>query len=194
VFGRIAESTARRNESTVVIDRLPDAGPASVGTATFRSYLRSGNEDRPVKKTVMLPGMWGAIDSETIDEAQMSYGVVTHRPGYKRVVFSGSASREGDIGEQTREILEHKRKAIADLGGSMDDVTVLRLYVREEVLSEETQTRIHEVRADFFERPHYPAATMIGVADLLGESALVEIEIEAEIPDDGWETEIIDDE
>lgn len=75
-----------------------------------------------MKKTVVLPGMWGNIDSEKIDEEQMSYGVVTHRPGYKHVVFSGSAWPGGDIEEQTREILSHKRNALADLGGSMDDI------------------------------------------------------------------------
>lgn len=32
---------------------------------------------------------------------------------------------------------------------------------------------------------------MVGVADLLQEDALVEIEIEAEIPEDDWETEVV---
>ena len=144
-----------------------------------------------MNKTVILPGMWGDVDSEEIDEPQMSYGVATHRPGYRKVVFSGAVHPEGDAAEQTRTILAHRRHALSDLGGSMDDVTTLRLYVREEVLSEETQTRIHEARAEFFERPHYPAATMIGVADLLHEDALLEIEVEAEIPDDDWETEVV---
>ena len=135
--------------------------------------------------------MRGRVDSDEIDEFQMSYGVVTHRPGYKKVVFSGAGHPEGDVADQTRTILSHKQQAIADLGGSMDDVTTLRLYVREDVLSPETQARIHEARAEFFERPHYPAATMVGVADLLQDDALIEIDIEAEIPDDDWETEVV---
>lgn len=135
--------------------------------------------------------MWGSVDSDEIDEMQMSYGVVTHRPGYKKVVFSGAGHPEGDVADQTRTILSHRQQAIADLGGSMDDVTTLRMYVREEVLSPETQVRIHEARAEFFERPHYPAATMVGVADLLQDDALIEIDIEAEIPDDDWETEVV---
>lgn len=147
-----------------------------------------------MEKTAIVPGMWGTIDSDEIDEAQMSYGVVTHRSGYRKVVFSGSVHPEGDVAEQTRAILEHKGEALADLGGSYDDVTVMRLFVREEALDRETQTRIHEVRADFFESPHYPAATMVGVADLLNEDALVEIELEAEIPDDDWETTVVGDE
>jgi len=143
-----------------------------------------------MQKTALLPE-WRTIESETLDEPISAYGVVTHRPGYKHVTFSGSAWPEGDIGEQTRQILSHKQNAIGDLGGSMDDVTTLRTFVREEMLSRETQTRIHEVRAEFFEHPHYPAATMVGVADLLGDDALIEIEIEAEIPDDGWNTGVL---
>lgn len=146
-----------------------------------------------MRKTVILPGMWGNLESEEIDEEQMAYGVVTHRDGYKHVDFSGSVWTEGDIAEQTRRILSHKRNAIDELGGSMDDVTVFRAFVREEALTRENQTRMHEVRAEFFERPHYPASTTVGVADLFGEDALVEIELEAEIPDDGWETEVLTD-
>ena len=68
---------------------------------------------------------------------------------------------------------------------------MMRWYVLDEHLDRETQTRLHEVRGEFFERPHYPASTMVGVAGLLGDG-LVEIELEAEIPDDGWEVETIE--
>ena len=71
---------------------------------------------------------------------------------------------------------------------------MLRTFVREEALSRETRSRLHEVRAEFFERPHYPAATMVGVADLLSEDALIEIEIEADIPDNSWDTDVLTDE
>lgn len=40
-------------------------------------------------------------------------------------------------------------------------------------------------------RRHYPAAAMVGVGDFLHEDALVEIGIEAEIPDDDWVTGVI---
>lgn len=143
-------------------------------------------------KTVILPGMWGTIDSPEIDEPQTAYGVVSHRPGYRKVTFSGAAHPEGDLEEQARTILSHRRQAIEDLGGSMDDVTTMRWYVREDVLSPDVQVRLHEVRAAFFERPHYPASTMVGVGRLIQEEALVEVEIEAEIPDDGWTTEVIE--
>lgn len=144
-----------------------------------------------MEKTIILPGMWGKVNSDEIDGEQMSYGVLTHRTGYKKLVFSGAVSIEGDIKEQTRQILSYRQNALNKHGGDMDDITMLRMFVREEVLSPETQVQINEVRAEFFGRPHYPAATMIGVADLLHEDAFIEIEIETEIPEDSWETEVI---
>ncbi|WP_168215766.1 RidA family protein [Halorussus ruber] len=95
------------------------------------------------------------------------------------------------MAEQVRTVLTHRQHALEDLGGSLDDVVKMQLFVREEVLSRETQAAIHEVRADFFDRPHFPASTMVGVASLLHPDALVEIEIEAEIPDDEWETTVL---
>lgn len=142
-----------------------------------------------MRKHVLLPGMFGGMDdAEGIDEPQMAYGVVTERPTFRRVVFSGAVAIEGDVAAQTRTILAEKADALDDLGGSYDDVTEMRLYVREEHLDGATQRRVHEVRGEFFESPHYPAATMVGVADLVHDDALIEIEVVAEIPDDEWET------
>lgn len=145
-----------------------------------------------MRKHVLLPGMFGEMDEDAdVEEPQMAYGVVTERADCRRVVFSGSLAVEGDVAEQTRAILERKGEALADLGGGFDDVVEMRIYVRKSVLDRDTQTRIHEVRAEFFESPHFPAATMVGVADLLHEDALLEIELVAEIPDDAWETTVL---
>lgn len=135
--------------------------------------------------------MWGDLDSDVVDDPQMSYAVATRREGYRRVCFSGATWPEGDLAEQTRTILEHLDDGLEDLGGGMDDVIESRWYVREDERLRASQVALHEVRAEFFERPHYPASTMIGAASLLGE-ALIEIELIAEIPDDEWEVETID--
>lgn len=147
-----------------------------------------------MRKTIMFPGMWGAVDSDEIDELQMSYCVATHRQGYKKVVFSGGGHDEGGIETQTRTVLEYIEDTLHEFDGTMDDVTTLRMYVQSDVLSPETQVRLHEVRAEFFEYPHYPAATMVGIDSLLHEDFLIEIEAEAEIPTDGWETDVIEQE
>jgi enamine deaminase RidA (YjgF/YER057c/UK114 family) len=143
-----------------------------------------------MRKTVLLPGMFPDPDREGV-EPQMCYAVATERDGYRTVSFSGGTVPEGDLAEQARAQLGHFGDALADLGGSYDDVTVTRWYVLADRLDRDAQRRLHEVRAEFFERPHYPASTMVGVAGLLGD-ALVEVEMEAEIPDDGWEVETVE--
>lgn len=143
-----------------------------------------------MEKTAIIPED-RAIESDECEEPASSYGVVTQHSGYRRVVFSGSCVPEGDAPEQVRGILTHKQFALEDLGGSMDDVVSMQFFVRSDVLSRDTQAAIHEVRHEFFTRPDLPASTMVGVASLLDPDALVEIEIEAEIPDDEWETQVL---
>jgi enamine deaminase RidA (YjgF/YER057c/UK114 family) len=143
-----------------------------------------------MRKTAILPGMFPDPEDDDV-EPQMCYAVATERDGYRKLSFSGGVVPEGDIAEQARAQLEHFEHALADNGGSYDDVTVMRWYVVDDHLDRETQRRLNRVRAEFFERPHYPASTMVGVASLLGD-ALVEIEMEAEIPDDEWDVETVD--
>ncbi|MFH5798733.1 RidA family protein [Haladaptatus sp. CMAA 1911] len=144
-----------------------------------------------MEKTVIEPG-FGDLDSEIVDHAVFSWGVVTEHSNHRRVCLSGGGWPEGDVQEQTREILGYVEETLVDLGGSMDDIVMTRFYVRSDIFSRETRARIHEVRADFFDYPEYPASTMLGVADLLGDDMLVEIEAEAEIPDDEWSAEVVD--
>jgi enamine deaminase RidA (YjgF/YER057c/UK114 family) len=111
------------------------------------------------------------------------------------VTLSGALapSFEGDVEEQAREILSSVREVICDdLGGELADVTHLRLFVREDVLDEDARAALHRVRRQTFEWPHYPSATLVGVAALVHEDALVEVEVEAFLPDDGWETEVLE--
>lgn len=140
-------------------------------------------------KTVILPE-WRTIESDELDEPISSYATITQHADHRRVVFSGSLWPDGDIREQVRQILIHRKQALEDLGGNMDDVISMRYYVHEDILSRETQVAIHEVRAEFFVRPHYPASTMVGIATLLDSDALIEIDIEAEIPEDDWKTDV----
>ncbi len=144
-----------------------------------------------MKKTVLAPD-YGDINSDELDTTASSLGVVTHREGFRKVVLSGALWPEGNLEAQTRTLLEYVREVMCDdLGGSMDDVTLLRFFVRDDALTTKNRARMHEIRAEFFELPHYPASTMVGVASLVAEDALLEIEVEAEIPDETWETETL---
>jgi enamine deaminase RidA (YjgF/YER057c/UK114 family) len=144
-----------------------------------------------MEKTVLAPEL-GDVDSDELDTSISAVGVVTRRDGYRKVSLSGLIWPEGDLETQTKTVLEHVEEIVCgDLGGSMADVTAVRWYVRDEALTPENRARMHETRGEFFELPHYPASTMVGVADLVAEDALVELEAEAEIPDDGWTVEVL---
>ena len=143
-----------------------------------------------MEKTVVLP-TFRESPSDQLGEPNGSYATITHHETHRRVCFTGGLAVEGDAAEQVRTVLERRREAIRDFGGSMDDVVVSRYYVRGDHLSRETQAAVHEARNAFFERPHYPASTMVGVTSLLYEDALVEVELEAEIPDDEWDVSVL---
>lgn len=142
-----------------------------------------------MKKTVLAPEL-SDLDSDELETTASSVGVVTHRQSYRKVALSGLVWPESDLETQTRTVLGHVAEIVGELGGSMDDVTTTRWYVRDGALTAENRARMHEVRAEFFDLPHYPASTMVGVADLVDEDALVELKVEAEIPDDEWETDV----
>lgn len=146
-----------------------------------------------MRKTVLLP-TWRESPSKNLDEPNNSYATITEHAGHRRVLFSGGLAVEGGIDDQVRTILDHRREALRDLGGSMNDVVFTRYFVHEDHLDQTTQALIHETRDEFFDRPHYPASTMIGTSSLLAEDALVEIEVEAEIPDGAWNTDVLTEE
>lgn len=137
-----------------------------------------------MKKTVIAPGQ-GTIESDELDEPQISLAVATHHEDCTHVDVNGLVYPEGGVREQTREMLGLVAKILDDLDGSMRDLVKLRWYVGEDALNDETKAAIHEVRAEFVDRPHYPASCMVGVADLNVDGALVELDVKATVPADG---------
>jgi len=146
-----------------------------------------------MQKTVVLP-TWRESPSDDLDGPNDAYATITDHGTHRRVVFSGGLVTEGDLGDQVRAVLSHRREALRDFGGSMDDAVRTRYLVREEHLDRESQATVHEARDGFFEHPHYPASTMVGVGSLLAEDALVEVELEAEIPEGAWDVEVLTEE
>ena len=81
----------------------------------------------------------------------------------------------GDAAGQTRFILKKVERAIADLGGRLEDVVRTRIYVAD-MAHCESVARVHgEVFSHIL-----PANTLVR-AELAGEEYLVEIEAEAVI-------------
>ena len=106
-------------------------------------------------------------------------GRVLHVSGHVSQNESGETVGKGSMEAQTRQVLENIRNVLAHVGGRMDDVAKVTVFVTE--VSE--IATIHEVRREFFNEP-YPASTLVQVAQLIDPDWLIEIEAVAVIPDD----------
>ena len=106
-------------------------------------------------------------------------GTVLHIAGQVAQDAAGAFMGKGDITAQTRQVLENIRTFLAGAGGTMDDVARVTVYVTD--MSGLGQ--IHEVRAQYFQRP-YPASTLVEVRSLVKPEYLIEIDAVAVIPAD----------
>ncbi|WP_332898480.1 RidA family protein [Haladaptatus sp. CMSO5] len=146
-----------------------------------------------MEKTVIAPEE-SDIDSEVLETTASSLGVVTHHETHREVTLSGLAWPEDDTAaEQVRTLLNFVSLVFEEvLDATVDDVTHTTFYVRDDVLTSDVRAAIHEVRHDYFSLPHFPASTLVGVSKLALDGALVELQIEATVPNDGWDVETIE--
>lgn len=140
-----------------------------------------------------------AKQSETLEHGlAYSDAVAVEMADHKRAFISGvvpwneqeEVIGRGDVEKQTRTVLEAIEGIMEDFGGSMQDIVRVRVYVND--LNEEDFQQVHEVRNEFFERDHFPSSTLIEVSELAFEGMMIEIDADAIIPDDGWETDSIE--
>lgn len=153
-------------------------------------------------KTVVGPGVGKEKqlfkESEDVKEQAHSKTVAVEMPGYKRVYVSGhvAAGPNGeiigtdDIEEQTRVTLEQIEAHLDRFGGDMNDIVRVRVYVTD--LNNEDFRALHKVRGEFFDRNHHPASTLVEVGALAIDDALIEIDADAIIPEDGWDETVVD--
>ncbi len=106
-------------------------------------------------------------------------GKVLHVSGQVAQDATGAVMGKDDIRAQTRQVLENIRTVLAGVGGTMDDVARVTVYVTD--MSGLAQ--IHEVRGQYFRRP-YPASTLVEVKRLVKPDYLIEIDAVAVIPAD----------
>ena len=66
------------------------------------------------------------------------------------------------------------------VGGTIDDIVRVRVYITPP-FSEEKFAAIHEARAEFFHKDHYPASTLVIVHGLARDGAMIEIDADAVI-------------
>jgi reactive intermediate/imine deaminase len=114
-------------------------------------------------------------------EVAFSQAIKVDKAGLSSLLFiSGQASIDkngnlvgkGDIKAQTRQTLENMKAALAQLGGIMDDVVKVTVYVTDMSKFKE----IHEVRREFFSKENYPASTIVEINRLANDDLLIEID------------------
>ncbi len=129
-----------------------------------------------------------------VDGRGFARAVSISEPTHERVFVSGAIAAdeeynligEDDMEAQTRYVYGQLESYLDELGGSMDDVVRIRVYVT--TMDETAMAGYREGRAEFYDAPeHYPSSTLVEVESLVLEGAMVEVDAEAIIPNDGWE-------
>ena len=77
---------------------------------------------------------------------------------------------KGDIRAQTEQCLKNIQRALQKLGGSMDDVVQVTVFVTDMSGLKD----IHDVRLKYFKEP-YPTSTLVEVQGFVNPDALIEI-------------------
>lgn len=102
---------------------------------------------------------------------------------------SGSIVGVDDMGAQTRRVYGNIERHLAELGGGLEDVVRHRVFVT--TMEEDAVDAFHEAHKEFFEAPErFPAGTLVEIESLALPDAMIEIEVEAVVPADGWETTV----
>jgi enamine deaminase RidA (YjgF/YER057c/UK114 family) len=97
--------------------------------------------------------------------------------GQVAVDVQGNLVGKGDIRVQTRQVLENIKAALAAVGGTMDDVACVNVFI----MDMQHLQAIHEVRAEYWQS-NYPASTLVQVAGLIHPDYLIEINALAIVP------------
>jgi 2-iminobutanoate/2-iminopropanoate deaminase len=82
----------------------------------------------------------------------------------------GELVGKGDVRAQTAQCLDNIGRCLEQLGGSMDEVVQVIVFVKEIVGLKE----IHEVRHRYF-KPPFPTSTLVAVRGFVHPDALIEI-------------------
>ncbi len=151
-----------------------------------------------MKKTVVDPSYGQGLEElkgSGVTEPIFSAGVIIDSGDLRFVYLSGRVATDdaaptvegrqrmvavGDVKEQTRQVIRNLQLTLGQVGGVLDDIVRVRVYVVAP-MTREAFGQIHEARAEYFRKEHYPASTLIVVAGLVRADALIEIDADAVI-------------
>jgi enamine deaminase RidA (YjgF/YER057c/UK114 family) len=129
------------------------------------------------RKNVSSGGPWEAVVGYS---RAVRVGNLVSVAGTTATLPEGGVHGEGDAYEQARYCFDVIERALAEAGASIEDVVRTRMFVtdiaRWEAIGRAHGERFRDIR---------PAATMVQVAALIDPRLLVEIEVDAVVPESG---------
>ncbi|WP_313694061.1 hypothetical protein [Halorarum halobium] len=126
------------------------------------------------------------------DDAVAATAVRTCHADHDHVQFDGFVAPGETPRAQADRALSFADRFLREYcDGSLADVTMIRHYVREDLLPE-AEFEIGEACREHFSPPELPGTVMVGVSDVVGGDHAVKIELEARIPHERGETEVVE--
>ena len=129
------------------------------------------------RRTISNPSLPAPMRGGTYSSGvEAPEGKTIYISGHVSLDAEGNVVGEGDIRLQTETVLEHVKTVVEEVGGSMEDIVKVTVFITDMGLYDE----IHAVRRRYFEEP-YPASSMVEVSALIDPRLLIEIEAVAVI-------------
>lgn len=101
-------------------------------------------------------------------------GTIVFISGQVAVDTEGRIVGKGDIEAQAVQVFENLKLALGAVDGTFNDVLKLTIFIRD--LTPERRKAVMGVRGRYISHTQPPAATMVGIDQLVEEDLLVEIE------------------
>jgi enamine deaminase RidA (YjgF/YER057c/UK114 family) len=129
------------------------------------------------KKFINPPGLKALGMYSNVTSA--SGGTIAFVSGQVSVNSEGKVVGVGNIQAQAVQVFENLKLALAGVGATFEDVIKFTIFIVG--LTPEKRKAVMEVRARYISHKNPPAATMIGVDQLVEPELLVEVEAVAAI-------------
>lgn len=124
------------------------------------------------KQFINPPGMkaLGTYTQVTVAKG----GSIGFISGQVAIDGEGNVVGAGDIGAQTVQVFENLKVALQSMDATFADVVKFTIYIVG--LTQEKRKAVADVRSRYVSAAHPPAATMVGIEQLVQPELLVEVE------------------
>ena len=113
-------------------------------------------------------------------QQERSYSPAVKTVGGKTIYLAGHGGYHdeagktypGDFDAQTRVTFERIRKTLERVGGSLDDIVTMTVFITDM----KNGDRFTELRRDYFKEGCYPGSALIGIKELARPEMMIEIQ------------------